>query len=112
MTHSQIRYQIFRQEYENTPQLQLGGVTGNWLKAAAQAMDDIEQQAHNFPIPALVIQAGADTVVDNQRQRRVVDKMAKVSFKIIAGAKHELLAEQDSFRQPCLQAVLAFLKLV
>ena len=110
LTHSEIRYQIFRQEYADCPQLQLGGVTGNWLKAAAQAMDIVERQAHAFPIPALVIQAGADTVVDNKRQRRVVDKMAKVSFKIIAGAKHELLAEQDDFRQACLQAILDFVK--
>ncbi|WP_340678878.1 alpha/beta fold hydrolase [Paraglaciecola sp.] len=108
LTQSEIRYQIFRQEYEDLPQLKLGGVTGNWLKAAMQAMDDIERQAQTFPIPALVVQAGADTVVDNKRQRRVVDKMPKVNFKIIVGAKHELLEEKDSFRQPCLHAVLDF----
>jgi lysophospholipase len=112
LTHSKIRYQIFRQEYDDFPQLQLGGVTGNWLKAAAQAMHVIERQAHTFPIPALVIQAGADTVVDNKRQGRVVSKMPNTSMKVISGAKHELLAEQDSYRQPCLKAVLDFFKMV
>lgn len=110
LTHSEIRYQIFRQEYEDSPQLQLGGVTGHWLKAAAEAMHVIERQAHTFPIPALVIQAGADTVVDNKRQARVVSKMPNTSMKVISGAKHELLAEQDRYRQPCVKAILDFFK--
>jgi lysophospholipase len=110
LTHSEIRYQIFRQEYQIAPQVQLGGVSGHWLKVAAQAMDEIEQNVHDFPIPALVIQAGADQIVDNKRQSRVVAKMAHSKLIVIDGSKHELLEEQDKFRVPCLTSVLDFFR--
>lgn len=108
LTHSEIRYQLFRQEYQDTPQVQLGGVTADWLKAAIQAMDKIEQQVIEFPIPSLVIQAGNDRIVDNKRQRRVAEKMPNTQFMVIEGAKHELLAEKDRYRKLCLTAVLDF----
>jgi lysophospholipase len=108
LTHSETRYHIFRQEYQLAPEVKLGGVCGHWLKMAAQAMDEIEQNAHCFPIPALVIQAGADQVVDNKRQTRVVVKMANAELKVIDGSKHELLEEQDKYRTPCLNTILDF----
>ena len=110
LTHSESRYQIFRQEYQTAPELQLGGVSGHWLKMATQVMHEIEQNVHCFPIPALVIQAGADQIVDNKRQSRVVAKMAHTELKVIQGSKHELLEEQDKFRVPCLDAVLEFFR--
>tara|TARA_R110002167_G_scaffold9923_12_gene45762 strand:+ start:170 stop:1126 length:957 start_codon:yes stop_codon:yes gene_type:complete len=110
LTHSEIRYQIFRQEYQEVPQVQLGGVSGHWLKVAAQAMDEIEQSVHGFPIPALVIQAGGDQIVDNKRQSRVVAKMANTKLKVIDGSKHELLEERDKFRVTCVTAILDFFR--
>jgi lysophospholipase len=110
LTHSEVRYQIFREEYQTTPQVQLGGVSGHWLKVAAEAIDEIERNAHRFAIPALVIQAGADKIVDNKRQGRVVAKMALSKLLVIEGSKHELLQEQDKFRVPCLIAILEFFK--
>ncbi|MEP1386083.1 MAG: alpha/beta fold hydrolase [Paraglaciecola sp.] len=110
LTHSQIRYQIFRNEYHDQPDIQLGGVTGSWLKAAIAAMDDIENEASDFPIPSLVIQAGGDTVVDNKRQARVANKLANCRFMIIKKAKHELMEEQDIFRDRAMNAILDFYK--
>jgi lysophospholipase len=110
LTHSKVRYQIFRQEYLATPQVQLGGVSGKWLKMAAYAMDEIEQNVHRFPIPALVIQAGSDQIIDNKRQSRVVAKMTHSELMVIDGAKHELLEEQDKFRVPSLTAIMNFFK--
>ena len=108
LTHSESRYQIFRQEYQATPELQLGGVSGHWLRMATHAMHEIEQNVHRFPVSALVIQAGADQIVDNKRQSRVVARMAHAELKVIQGSKHELLQEQDKFRVPCLNAILEF----
>jgi len=115
LTHSEIRYQIFRQEYQTTPEIQLGGVSGHWLAAAARAMDEIEHNVHRFPISSLVIQAGADQIVDNKRQSIVVAKMALSNqapsqLLVIDGSKHELLEEQDKYRVPCLTSILDFLK--
>lgn len=108
LTHSEIRYDLFRQEYRDKPEVQLGGVTADWLKAAIKAMDKLEQEMTEFPIPALVVQAGSDRIVDNKRQRRVAEKMPNTQFMVIEGAKHELLAEIDRYRKPFLTAVLDF----
>ncbi|MGS2718961.1 alpha/beta fold hydrolase [Paraglaciecola aestuariivivens] len=108
LTHSEVRYEFFRHEYQQQPELQLGGVTADWLKAAVVAMDTIEQQAQDFPIPALVIQAGADKIVDNKRQGRVAQKMQNTQTIVIDGAKHELLAETDNYRNLCMHTLLDF----
>ncbi|MEP2650655.1 MAG: alpha/beta fold hydrolase [Paraglaciecola sp.] len=108
LTHSQIRYQVFRNEYHDQPNIQLGGVTGRWLKAAIEAMDNIENDALDFPIPSLVIQAGGDKVVDNKRQAYVASKLANCRFMVIEKAKHELMAELDIYRGKAMNAILDF----
>jgi lysophospholipase len=108
LTHSNIRYALFRQEYEDNPNVKLGGVSGHWLKAAVQAINKVENLAPQFATPALVIQAGADKVVDNKRQDRVILRLANSQKIVIEGAKHELLMEEDRYRRPCVQAILDF----
>ncbi|NCP66498.1 MAG: alpha/beta fold hydrolase [Paraglaciecola sp.] len=108
LTHSAVRYQIFRDEYKHHPQAQLGGVTAHWLHAAAVAMNRIEQSAPLFPLPSLILQAGADAVVDNARQSRVASMFPGCQLQIIPGARHELLMEADEYRQPTLAAILDF----
>lgn len=108
LSHSKVRYYLFRQEYEAATQIQLGGVSADWLKAAIKAMDEIERNIETFPIPALVVQAGKDRIVDNKRQRRVVEKMPNTQFMVIDSSKHELLEEIDCYRKPCLTAMLDF----
>ncbi|MFT2092075.1 alpha/beta fold hydrolase [Paraglaciecola sp. 2405UD69-4] len=110
LTHSDIRYAIFRQEYENQPELQLGGVTGSWLKAALIAMDKIEREAATFNVPALVIQAGGDSVVDNKRQLKVAKKIPHSEIMRVENAKHELFAESDKYRVPTMTRILTFFK--
>jgi lysophospholipase len=108
LTHSAVRYQIFRDEYRHHPQAQLGGVTAHWLHAAALAMNRIEQSAMHFPLPSLVLQAGADAVVDNARQSRVARGFPKCQIQVIPNARHELLMEADEYRQPTMQAIFEF----
>ncbi|WP_041713369.1 alpha/beta fold hydrolase [Paraglaciecola sp. T6c] len=111
LTHSEIRYRLFRDEYNLQPEVQLGGVTGHWLRAALKAMDAIEAQASQISIPVWAIQAEADTVVDNKRQSRVLAKLPHCEVQQIFGARHEMLLEEDQYRRPCLAAILAFLRL-
>lgn len=108
LTTSEVRYQLMQDEYADHPAIQLGGVTGQWLKAAIQAMQNIEQKTNLFPIPALIMQAGNDRIVDNDAHRKVADYMHNVVLKTYRGAEHELLMEQDSIRRVCLTDVLSF----
>ncbi|MDM7861604.1 alpha/beta fold hydrolase [Alteromonas sp. ASW11-36] len=108
LTHSQVRYKLFREEYKRAPALQLGGVTYQWLSTAMDAMNQIEASAKNFPLPTKVLISGADRVVDNQRIHRVVQQFPDADVEVIEGARHELLFESDQYRTPAIQAVLAF----
>lgn len=108
LTHSETRYKLFRQEYAAQPENKLGGVTASWLAAALQAMDQIEARADSFAIPALLLQAGADTVVDNLRQDRVAGRFPQYRKVELPTAKHELLMEKDEIRNRCVTQILTF----
>lgn len=110
LTHSRARYEIFRQAYETHSEAQLGGVTNQWLKAAHKAMRNIVSSAHTFPISSLILQASADTIVDNQKQNLIAEIIPNCEKMTIEGAKHEILMESDKYRDPALRAILAFFK--
>jgi lysophospholipase len=108
LTHSQVRYHWFRRLYDESPEIQLGGVTGQWLSAARTAMQVIHEQADQIRLPALLLSAGADKVVDNAAQQVVAAKMPHCSFTQIPGAEHELLIESDEYRRPTMESILRF----
>jgi len=108
LTHSQIRYQWFRELYDASPEIQLGGVTGQWLAAAREAMQVIHRRAREIQLPTLLLSAGADKVVDNAAQQTVAAKMPHCSFTQIPGAEHELFIESDTYRDPAMESVLRF----
>ncbi|WP_445426181.1 alpha/beta fold hydrolase [Alishewanella sp. HL-SH06] len=113
LTQSQARYQALRHCYQTEPQLQLGGVTCTWLHQAILAMKRLRCSAHHCQTPVLLLQAGADQVVANRAQLAWFKQLPKAlphSFKIIEGAKHELLMEQDNLRQQALVHINQFLQ--
>ncbi|AYA65879.1 alpha/beta fold hydrolase [Alteromonas sp. RKMC-009] len=109
LTHSELRYRLFRDTYANTPEVQLGGVTVHWLRAAMKAMDFIENNAGDIKQPVLILSAGDDTVVDNRRQRRVAGLMPDAVLHSCEGAYHEILIEADRIREPAMNKILDFL---
>lgn len=108
LTSSAIRYQVFRTLYKDNPTVQLGGVTAQWLSAASAAMQEVEQHAKEIDLPVLVFSAADDKVVDNQRQARVVAEMPNAEYIRVAGARHEILIELDSIRQPVMLRIFDF----
>ena len=109
LTHSRIRYRLFRMLYAELPALQLGGVTIHWLRAALHAIDIIESRASELNQPCLLLSAGGDTVVDNRRQMRVAQKLKAVTVKSLPGAYHELFIEKDDIRNDTFEAIFDFL---
>lgn len=108
LTHSAVRYKLFREEYKSNPSTQLGGVTYQWLNEAIGAMETISEQAPRFNLPTKVITSGSDKVVDNKKIAAVVAKMPNADGFQIAGARHELLFESDEYRQPAVKAIFEF----
>ena len=109
LTHSRTRYSLFRELYDEEQDIQLGGVTTEWLKAAHEAMHYIEQSAGAITTNTLVLSADGDTIIDNKRQRRVAEKMPNATLVVIPRAYHELFTEADDIRESTLKRVLDFL---
>ncbi|WP_447834611.1 alpha/beta fold hydrolase [Aeromonas veronii] len=110
LTHSQSRYQAFRQIYEQHPQIKLGGATAHWIYQGLTGADAAIADAGAIKTPLLVLQAGNDSVVDNAAQDRfcTIAKCEGGKPLRIEGAWHELFIESDDKRQPALTAMVDF----
>lgn len=110
LTHSQSRYQAFRQIYEQHPQIKLGGATAHWIYQGITGADAAIADAGAIKTPLLLLQAGNDSVVDNAAQDAFCTKANCEGGKPlrIEGAWHELFIEADDKRQPALTAMLDF----
>ena len=110
LTHSQSRYQAFRQIYEQHPQIKLGGATAHWIYQGITGADAAIADAGAIKTPLLLLQAGNDSVVDNAAQDAFCTKADCEGGKPlrIEGAWHELFIESDDKRQPALTAMLDF----
>lgn len=116
LSHSKTRYQIFKELYQKEKSVQLGGVTTQWLKQAHQIKDKIFNQLDKLSTPISVMQAGGDSIVDNQAQDEFCQQLHQQQPQkcpadkplIIDGAWHELFFEQDEYRQPAIEHCLAW----
>lgn len=115
LTHSQPRYQWFRDLYAAHPQVQLGGPTLHWIGESVQGAEQAIAQAGTITTPLLLLQGSEDTVVDNKAHRVFCQAMKRAGHPCatgapvtISGAHHELLFEQDPLRVEALQQVLHF----
>ena len=115
LTHSQARYQYFRDTYERVPQLKLGGVTVDWIEQSVKALEQAEVELKQVKTPLLVLQSGNDKVIDNAGQDlfcQLLKQSGHPCFSeqpiVVEGAEHELLIEQDSMRNQALQQILSF----
>ena len=107
LTHSEPRYVDYRALYLTTPQLQLGSPSNRWLTESITAGDRCVQAASKIATPILILQASADTVVDNLAQNLSVG--GHCQLEIIHGAKHEIFMEIDAIRNQALDSLFNFL---
>ncbi|MCW8090901.1 alpha/beta fold hydrolase [Alteromonas sp. ASW11-130] len=109
LTHSENRYRLFRKLYDDMREIQLGGVTTHWLRAAVEAMDTIEMRSNEIEKPVLLFSASGDKIIDNTRQLAVAEKFKNADIRKVPEAYHELFAESDEYRGPVLQQIMSFL---
>ncbi|MBF7073798.1 alpha/beta fold hydrolase [Glaciecola sp. MH2013] len=107
---SEVRYRIFREEYAQHPELQLGGVTYEWLFASLKGMKEIRDHAHEITLPNKVLYSGADTVVANDDIEQVIRDMPNCESSCIHEAMHELFFEKDKYRLPALNQIIEYLE--
>ncbi|WP_392340045.1 alpha/beta fold hydrolase [Moritella marina] len=115
LTHSPLRFDIFRRSYGFYPQTQLGGPTINWLQQSIKACRRAIQYAGDIKTPTLVLQAGGDEVVLAEAQQQFCRALSHehnphqpAEPVLIPGAAHELFLETDIFRIPALTVALNY----
>jgi len=111
LTQDEVHYSNFRKIYQDNPQLQLGSPTYHWLQTSLIACTQCIEEAGKITIPTLLLQAGADTIVDNAAQDAFVANMPSdlVTKVKISGARHELFFEIEDYRTQVIAQVRQFL---
>lgn len=86
---------------EVAPQLGLGSPTNGWLRAAMRSCARISapSYARHVNVPTLLLAAGEDKVVSTRAIEEFGVRLKVGSHVLIAGSRHEILQEQDLFRQ-------------
>ena len=105
LTHDRARYDWAQHVLSEKPELFVGGVTFGWLKGAMKSIKLLKSANYlsSIKTPLLVLLAGEEYVVDNNRTFQIFDGMQNATLKIIKGARHELYLETDEFRDEVLE---------
>ena len=95
---------------EAEPMLGLGSPTIAWVDAAYRAMGAFSQPQYPERIrqPILIVAAGQDEVVSTPLTGKFATRLRVGSHLVIAGARHEILMEQDRYRTQFWAAFDAF----
>jgi lysophospholipase len=109
-TSDPVRHARTKAILEAAPELGVGSPTVSWVNAAYRAMNEFADP--NYPSkvrqPLMLIAAGRDQVVSTAAIEDIAIRLRAGSHLIIAGARHELMMEQDSYRGQFWAAFDAF----
>jgi lysophospholipase len=110
LTSDPVRHARTKAILEAEPALGVGSPTVGWADAAYRAIAGFADT--NFPSkirqPLMLIAAGRDEVVSTAAIEDFAVRLRAGSHLIVAGSKHELMAEQDRYRVQFWAAFDAF----
>jgi lysophospholipase len=109
-TSDPVRHARTKAVLEAAPELGLGSPTVSWLSAAYRSMAEIASPAYASKVrqPLMLIAAGRDQVVSTAAIEDIAVRLRAGSHLIVAGARHELMMEQDRYRAQFWAAFDAF----
>jgi lysophospholipase len=110
LTSDPLRYVRNAALVAHDPTLGIGGPTVAWLDAAFDtiAAFQAEGYAEKIDRPTLLLAAGADSIVSPAAIGRFAARLPAGSHRLIEGARHEILQEQDPCRAQLWAAFDAF----
>lgn len=111
LTCDEQRFQRNQQIIYDQPSLGLAGPTFSWVYHILRAIHRLNRPKNlNAPkIPTLFVLAGADKVVSSRAAEDYAHKIRGATVVIINGARHELMQEDDYYRQQFWAAFDAFI---
>ena len=91
----------------------MGSPTIAWTDAALEAMHEFTDTGYPAKIRerTLIVAPGRDEIASTAASRTFASRSGAVSHIVTAGAKHELLMEQDHYRAQFWSAFDSFLRL-
>ena len=111
LTSDVVRYARNAAIYDEDPTLGIASPTVAWADAAFRAM--VEFRATDYPVrirqPILMLAASNDAIVSTPAIEEFAYHLRGGSHLVIAGAKQEILQEQDRFRSQFWAAFDAFI---
>jgi len=113
LTSDQERFERVVEMVRANPDIGLGGPTIGWICAALDSIDKLKREYHaelKLQTPVLFILAGNDRVADNGQARQLAKRVRNISVVEVRGAQHELLMEQDVFREQVWAAFDSFVE--
>jgi lysophospholipase len=109
-TSDPVRHARTKAVLEAAPQLGIGSPTVSWLSAAFRAMKEFADPAFPSQVrqPLMLVAAGNDQIVSTAATEDISIRLRAGAHLIIAGARHELMMEQDRYRGQFWAAFDAF----
>jgi lysophospholipase len=110
LTSDPVRYARNAAVLEAEPALGLAGPTIAWADAAFKVMRDFAVPSYPAKMrqPILIVAAGRDEVVSTPAIEEFAIRLRAGSHLVVAGARHEILMEQDHYRAQFWAAFDAF----
>jgi lysophospholipase len=110
LTSDPMRYARNAAIFVEDPTVGIGSPTVAWLDAAFDTM--VAFRAADYPSqidrPILMLAAGGDTIVSGAAIKEFAARLPAGSHRVIEGARHEILQEQDCYRAQFWAAFDAF----
>lgn len=108
LTSDPERYKAWSAYFNNVERIRLGPPTYGWIVQALRSMNFVNKNADKLKIPALIVAAGADPIVEPKSNQEFAEK-AGATFAVVPGALHELFLERDEYREQFFSAFDSFL---
>ena len=111
VTTSPERFKMLIKLMRLMPELQVGGTTVRWTREALTFTQALKQIGGLFQVPTILFQAANDEWVmgDGQVEACTLRSPGRCRIIPVAGAKHEILMEKDSIREPILDEIIKFI---
>lgn len=111
LTSDPVRYARNAAILEEDPTLGIASPTIAWADSAFRAIVDFREASYpsQIRLPILMMAASSDTVVSTAAIEEFAYHLRAGSHLVIAGSRHEILQEQDRYRQQFWAAFDAFI---
>ena len=103
------RFDYVLRQRRNYPEYQTGGTTLGWSSASIRSSKRMLKNAGKIAVPVLLLQAGEDTLVENDAQDAFAEAADQVQIVRIENAKHELMNGNGKTRRLYYQEIFRFL---